>query len=67
MSALTDLQAADTALKTEVAQFLADVSAALSANDPDVEAVVTDINAQVAALQAADPGVVVTPPVTPAQ
>ena len=55
MSALTDLQAADASLKAEVATFLADVAAALSADDPDIEAVVSDINSQVAALQAADP------------
>lgn len=56
MSALTDLQAADAALKTEVATFLADIAAALGAEDPDIESVVADINAQVAALQKADPG-----------
>lgn len=55
MSALSDLQAADAALKAEVATFLADVATALSADDPDIESVVSDINAQVAALQAADP------------
>ena len=55
MSALTDLQAADTALKAEVATFLADIATALGAEDPDIESVVSDINAQVAALQAADP------------
>jgi hypothetical protein len=59
MSALTDLQAADAALKAEVATFLADVSAALansgSSDDPAIEAVVADINNEVAQLQAADP------------
>jgi hypothetical protein len=58
MSTLTDLQAADTALKTEVAAFLADVAAALqnAAGDPAaIEQVVADINGQVAALQAGDP------------
>ena len=59
MTALQDLQAADAALKAEVATFLADVSTALSnagsASDPAVEQVVSDINAEVAALQAGDP------------
>ena len=59
MTALQDLQAADAALKTEVSTFLADVSAALagsgSASDPAIEQVVSDINAEVAALQAGDP------------
>lgn len=67
MTALADLQAADTALKTEVATFLADVATALTnaGTDPAaIEAVVTDINAEVAALTAADP-VTGTPPVTP--
>jgi hypothetical protein len=55
MSALTDLQAADASLQAEVATFLADIATALQAEDPDIEQVVSDINAQVAALQAADP------------
>jgi hypothetical protein len=55
MTALADLQNADAALKAEVATFLADVATALSADDPDIESVVSDINSQVAALQAADP------------
>jgi hypothetical protein len=55
MSALTDLQAADASLRAEVATFLADIASALSAEDPDIETVVADINSQVAALQAADP------------
>jgi uncharacterized protein YukE len=55
MSALTDLQSADAALKAEVGTFLADIAAALQAEDPDIETVVSDINAQVQALQAADP------------
>lgn len=56
MSALTDLQAADAALKTEVATFLTDIAGRLgSVDDPSAEAVVADIQAQVAALQAADP------------
>ena len=55
MSALTDLQNADAALKAEVATFLADIATALQAEDPDIESVVSDINSQVSALQAADP------------
>lgn len=67
MTALTDLQAADSALQAEVATFLADIATALQAENPDIEQVVSDINAQVAALQAADPAnaAPVTPPVTP--
>lgn len=60
MAALDDLQAADQVLKDEVAAFLADladlagqISGGVSA--ADAEAVVADINAQVAALKAADP------------
>ena len=55
MSALDDLQAADTALKNEVAVFLADVVTALQAEDPDIAAVTADLNSQIAALQAGDP------------
>ena len=62
LSALTDLQAADEALKAEVVAFLADIATALSADDPAIEQVVADINAQVAALQAGDPV-----PVAPAE
>ena len=57
MAALDNLQAADAALKAEVTTFLADVAARL-ANAPDpaaVQAVADDVNAEVAALQAADP------------
>jgi hypothetical protein len=64
MSALTDLQAADTALKTEVATFLTDVATALTnaGTDPAaIEAVVTDINTEVAGLTAADPVTGTTP------
>jgi hypothetical protein len=61
MSALTDLQAADTALKDEVAAFLTDIAGRLgTVDDASAEQVVADINAEVAALQAADP--TVTPP-----
>jgi hypothetical protein len=63
MTALTDLQAADSALQAEVATFLADIAAKLSESDPDIESVVADINAQVASLQAADPNA--APVVTP--
>jgi hypothetical protein len=64
MSALTDLQAADTALKTEVAEFLADIAGRLgTVDDASAEAVVADINAEVAALQAADPNA--APPAVP--
>jgi hypothetical protein len=60
MSALTDLQAADTALKNEVAAFLTDIAGRLgTVDDASAEAVVADINAEVAALQAAD---TTTPP-----
>ena len=55
MAALDDLKAADQALQTEVATFLADVVSALNAQDPDLEAITSDINAQIAALQAGDP------------
>jgi hypothetical protein len=67
MTALTDLQAADSALQAEVATFLADIAAKLSESDPDIESVVADINAQVASLQSSDPAnaAPVTPPVTP--
>lgn len=65
MSALTDLQAADAALQSEVSTFLADVAAALTAaaGDPDaVEAVVTDINNEVSLLQSNDPSTPAAPP-----
>ncbi len=72
MTALADLQAADTALKDEVATFLTDVAAALTSAGTDpaaIEAVVTDINTEVAALKAGDPAdvppVPPVPPVTP--
>jgi outer membrane murein-binding lipoprotein Lpp len=62
LTALADLQAADQALKDEVAAFLADIAAALSGADPQVESVVSDINAQIAALKAADPAAPPPPP-----
>jgi hypothetical protein len=55
MSALTDLQNADQSLKNEVATFLTDVATALSGDNPPIEQVVSDINAEVSQLQAADP------------
>jgi hypothetical protein len=56
MTALSDLLAADDALKTEVATFLSDIAGRLSSvDDASAEAVVADINAQIAALQGADP------------
>ena len=57
MTALDNLQAADAALKAEVTVFLADIAARLG-NSPDeaaIQAVADDVNAEVAALQAADP------------
>lgn len=64
-TALDNLQAADTKLKQEVVTFLADQAAKVAASsDPAMQAVADDINAQTAALAAADPGVVV--PLAPA-
>src|ERR1035441_9798932 len=55
MSALTDLQGADASLQAEVAKFLLDIAGRLgTVSDPAAEAVVADINTEVAALQAAD-------------
>ena len=57
MTALSDLQAADSALKAEVAQAISDWTAQLQSAAGDqasVEAVVADMNAQVQALQAQD-------------
>lgn len=71
MTALDSLQAADTALKAEVTTAIADwaaqLAAANSANDPAIQAVADDMNAQVAALSAADTGTASTPaaPTTP--
>lgn len=68
MADVTALQAADTALKSEIATFIADWQAALSAANGDqaaVDAVTADMNATIAQLQASDPAVTVTPPVTP--
>jgi hypothetical protein len=66
MTALDNLAAADAALKSEVATAIADWAAQLAgssaANDPAIQAVADDMQAQVAALQAADTAV---PPATP--
>lgn len=63
MSSLDLLKAADLALKTQVATFLADLAGRLATDDPDLDAITADITAQVAALAGADPGPV--PPVVP--
>lgn len=59
MTALDNLQAADAALKSEVATALTDFATALqnsgSANDPAIQAVADDMNAMVTQLQGADP------------
>ncbi len=65
MAAMDNLVAADTALKTEVAQVIADWQAALAAAgtaSPQIQAVADDMTNFVAQLKAADPAVVVTPP-----
>jgi len=65
LSALTDLQAADDALKAEVATFLTDISGRLtsgSVDDTAAEAIAADINAEVEALKAADPATATPPP-----
>lgn len=54
VTALDNLKAADDSLKAEVVTFLADIAARLGAEDPDIQAVADDVNAQVAALQGAD-------------
>jgi hypothetical protein len=65
MADVTNLQAADTALKAEVTQAITDWQAQLAAANGDqaaVDAVTADMNATVQQLQAADTS---TPPVTP--
>ena len=65
VTALSDLQAADTSLQAKVSQVLADFAAALTAAQGDpaaIEQVVTDMNNMAAQLTAADP----TPPAPPA-
>lgn len=57
MTALTDLQGADTSLQASVAKLLTDYAAALAAaaGDPTaIESVVTDMNSMAAQLNAAD-------------
>ena len=69
MADVTGLQAADTALKSEIATFIADWQAALAAANGDqaaVDAVTADMQATIAQLQASDPAVTVTPPAPPA-
>lgn len=63
MSSLTNLQTADANLKAEVVTFLQDVVTALAVPDADLDAITSDLNAQVTALQSNDP--TVTPPVFP--
>jgi hypothetical protein len=65
MAAIGDLQAADASLQATVATFLADIATALTAEDPDIESVVGDINTAVEQLKAADPANA-TPPAPPA-
>jgi hypothetical protein len=67
---ITELQAADTALDNEITTFLADIATALAnanaAGDAAaIDAVVADINAKVAQMQAADPVTATPPPATP--
>ena len=66
MTALSDLQAADTALQAKVGTVLADFATALTnaGTDPAaIEQVVTDMNAMSATLAAADPAATpATPP-----
>ncbi|HEY2090040.1 MAG TPA: hypothetical protein VGH54_28965 [Mycobacterium sp.] len=65
MADVTNLQAADTALKAEVTQAITDWQAALASSNGDqaaIDAVAADMNATVTQLQGADPA---TPPATP--
>jgi uncharacterized damage-inducible protein DinB len=73
MADVTNLQAADNALKAEVTQAITDWQAALAAANGDqaaVDAVTADMQATVAQLQSSDPSTGTsntgTPPVTPA-
>jgi len=71
MTAITDLQAEDTALQATVATVLTDFATALSAAGSDpaaIEQVVTDMQAMAATLTAADPATPAAPvpPVPPA-
>lgn len=65
MTALDNLQAADEALKAEVVTFLQDIATTLAAEDPDIQAVADDINAQVASLQGGDPAAASQSPAAP--
>ena len=68
MADVSNLQAADAALKAEVTQAITDWQAQLAAANGDqaaVDAVTADMNATVAQLQAADTANAGTPPVTP--
>lgn len=69
MANVTNLQAADAALKAEVTQAITDWTAQLAAANGDqaaVDAVTADMTATVTQLQAADSANAGTPPVTPA-
>ena len=55
MSSITNLQAADTSLQTEVVQILQDIVTSLAGNNVNIDAVTADINAQITALQTGDP------------
>jgi len=65
MADLTNLNAADTALQSEVAEILTDIVTALAGvNDQaGVDAVTADLNTQIAKLKAGDP--IQTPIVNP--
>lgn len=68
MADVTNLQAADNALKAEVTQAITDWAAQLSSANGDqaaVDAVTADMNNAVAQLQAADSANAGTPPAAP--
>lgn len=57
MGALENLQAADAGLKDTVTTFLADIAGKLDGHeDPAIQAVADEINAEIAAMKAVDPG-----------
>lgn len=57
MGALENLKDADAALKTTVTTFLTDIAGRLEGHDdPEIQAVADDINAEVASIQGSDPG-----------
>ena len=64
MSALQALQQADQDLKDEVTAFLANIAGRLSggASETEVQQIADDVNAEVAALRAGDPGATQQPP-----